>query len=119
MAVDPTQGFDRHAEIVGKLSVVGAVLHTPRSGSVAQSVGCHVQIEPGICDGAAERLDDPGDRIAIPFDDVLVAEALALPAADMSKQSIGEPNRPPTLLWFPPAVHRPIRLPRIPVDSTP
>src|SRR5260370_39784531 len=113
MAVDPTQGFDRHAEIVGKLSVVGAVLHTPRSGSVAQSARCHVRIEPGICDGAAERLDDPGDRIAIPFDDVLVAEALALPAADMSKQSIGEPNRRLTPFGFALAGNTPVEIPGV------
>ena len=75
VAITLRQHLDRHAEIAGGFPSVGALLHQPCRGSVAEGVGCHVWPKASVLDGRSEPLPDRPNRLAIPLN----AEALPAP----------------------------------------
>jgi hypothetical protein len=76
--------LDRHAEEAGGLPCVGALLHEPRRGGVAQRVRGHVGAKASLLYGGREPLADRFDRLALP----LHAEPLPapFPAPQMAEQ---------------------------------
>ena len=84
--------------IAGGFPSVGALLHQPCRGSVAEGVGCHVWPKASIFDGRSEPFPDRPNRLATPLNSRSAVRAVSSVEGGLRVRAVGE--RAAGVFWF-------------------